>query len=889
MGGNAGIRGYLIQTIICVLDALADDNEWISVTLEPLDESEKVDIRWRYLEDKIKLCQVKSSQNIIRLSKAKKWCDDIERESPGANDYELIIIGHPEEKLLNTKKQGNVRIVGFKGLNTDDLLDQASTKIDRYYENKGKSKISASVREILVKTLTTQFASKSIVGSEINRLDFDTQLLDWISAIEKQIETNPFASLAIQNPNEIIPFNHRIAKKIIELIGWTNFSENIKVEEFNEKTTDTDEFLVDFYGDFESALKEKTDDIVFITSYHDLVYPNTSKDQIKKYLFSSEKVFNELKRTKKVPINRNENTEYHNILFWLTTENAELDSDFIHHAKENYKNNLLENDTYYYLVDNAKANFLISSIITAKNYEPDLPVKFLYPITDANQSPDRIGTRGKRLPVQFINSSIIPIIKESSAKISILLFCADSFDELALRKLIWLTIRLTSGLGNEYLIYFPDFEEAHRNTAKDVIRSFNDSTITDKIIVKKYHGFDAKVLDGIPNVESGILNIESFDETTGVVKNMNEAFFNILPYGDILKPFLKTDSIMATDIKFFLEKKGVFMQGADRTKLIALMATLLFSPKELEDFKDLIEVKDRSVNTTNEIFQVKKDDTLQNVFNKINLNFDNLTEDLGTKLLNPPIFIENQENPNEFILTVDTEKKDATSQLLVNSSWGKVEVICTKEDDKFIVNKVNTISREDKYIANRIVKEVESEFKRLDFVKDETIKVKFSDFADNKERVNFLLSYTDVSSSSMFKDPDIQSIKFQFDSSKEIPEAFKDKKDKDLITYFSGRNLAGLNEISDEEFKKVLLLEEVKINYKYDHFNIQNGYYTVKYNFSDALKGKGDKDGVFRSEGHLFMSDKVKQLSNIDGLKKQLSKEIERIKLEKLKLFNIIE
>jgi hypothetical protein len=44
MSGNAGIRGYLIQTIICVLDDLEKDNNWLSVTLEPMDESEKVDI-----------------------------------------------------------------------------------------------------------------------------------------------------------------------------------------------------------------------------------------------------------------------------------------------------------------------------------------------------------------------------------------------------------------------------------------------------------------------------------------------------------------------------------------------------------------------------------------------------------------------------------------------------------------------------------------------------------------------------------------------------------------------------------------------------------------------------------------------------------------------------
>lgn len=50
MGGNAGIRGCLIQTIIRVLDALDSDNQWSKVMLEPLDESEKVDIKWVYLD-----------------------------------------------------------------------------------------------------------------------------------------------------------------------------------------------------------------------------------------------------------------------------------------------------------------------------------------------------------------------------------------------------------------------------------------------------------------------------------------------------------------------------------------------------------------------------------------------------------------------------------------------------------------------------------------------------------------------------------------------------------------------------------------------------------------------------------------------------------------------
>ena len=41
MGGQAGGRGYLIQTLILVLDIVRDSREWQSVALEPVVASEK--------------------------------------------------------------------------------------------------------------------------------------------------------------------------------------------------------------------------------------------------------------------------------------------------------------------------------------------------------------------------------------------------------------------------------------------------------------------------------------------------------------------------------------------------------------------------------------------------------------------------------------------------------------------------------------------------------------------------------------------------------------------------------------------------------------------------------------------------------------------------------
>jgi len=879
------------------LDSLETDNNWTSVTLEPLDESEKVDIKWTYPDSRVKATQVKSSENIIGFSAAKKWCEELENNSPGIEEYELVLVGNPAANLLKKKVIGKVKISDCKSLNIQALIDQSSTKIDAYYEKKGKAKISSKVREMIVQVLTIHFGTSSVVGTEIKRAEFDAKLLEWITAIEKQMETNPFISLAPPVENQNIPFNQRIAKKILELIGWSQFGENQRVEVFNEHTSENDVHQVEFIGSFESKLKENTGDFVMVSSLHNLKYPDSSKAEIVKYLNDTEMVLSDFKRKNSIPLKPYQNTEYYSLLFWLTTESSELSSNFIHHAKDNYRRNLLNENVNYFFIDNSKANFLISSIATAKNYRDDVPVKFLYPITEANQSPDKIGQRGLKLPVQYINSSVIPIAKEDKSKISFLLFCSDPFSTESLKKLIWLTIRLTSGFGNEYRLYFPDYDESkHGNDAKEVIRSFNEELLDQKIKIERYIDADANALDSLPNTQVVVSKNEQYDESNQEAldsdKHINEAFINILPYGDLLRPFLKTEAITSSDLIYFLAKKGIFVKSADKTKLINLMSTLLFSPNELEDFKSYINVKNRNVHTNNEFYNIKQNQTLESVFNLVSPNLDNLTEGLNTKIVNHDRikFIQDPNNKDEFKITLITEVKDPTSSLAVNTNWGKSEVVVRKQDNKLIVVSENTVTREDKLIANRIVKELASEFLRVNFIEEKKIKVMFKNFRSNLERVNFLLGFSNVASSSILKNPDIQSIKFKFDEKTPIPELYKDKADKDLVISYSGKGLTTLQELTEQNAKESIFLEEISIFYKFDYLNVKDGSYRVTYSFSNALKNKQGYDGVFKSEPYLPINHRqVKALQNIEGLKKELSKEIERLKLEKFKQFNIIE
>ena len=78
MGGQAAHRGFLLQTLVCILDAVSENNDWIELTIEPNLESEKVDILFKYSDFK-KVIQVKSSQNQITIPKATAWADDLKK------------------------------------------------------------------------------------------------------------------------------------------------------------------------------------------------------------------------------------------------------------------------------------------------------------------------------------------------------------------------------------------------------------------------------------------------------------------------------------------------------------------------------------------------------------------------------------------------------------------------------------------------------------------------------------------------------------------------------------------------------------------------------------------------------------------------------------------
>ena len=392
-------------------------------------------------------------------------------------------------------------------------------------------------------------------------------------------------------------------------------------------------------------------------------------------------------------------------------------------------------------------------------------------------------------------------------------------------------------------------------------------------------------LGNLPQIESPkVINAE-YDENNDLEIKINDSFKEQLPYGDILKPFLNTESITAQDLKLFLGRKGIFVRNSDRKKIIQLMTTLLFSPSELINFIGFINTKERPCNTVPTFYPlVTKETKVQEIFKRITPNFDNISEGLIAKLIDPVVFKPDKVNTELFVYKSYVEIKDPTKQIAVNTTWSPITVSFRKEGDK-ILNSIETNSREGKAIARRITEKVKLELVEKNIIQDNLIKLMFDSFEDNKQRVDFLLSFSNISDSSIFKYQDIRSIKYIFDETQIIPKEYLDRTEKDLIIFLKGKKLAGLSEISNTAFKMIILLEEININYKFS-WKGATGYFSVKYNFSDAFKSKPYFTGEFRSEPYLHRKNLTQNnIKNITTLETELKREIERIKIERMKMF----
>jgi hypothetical protein len=179
-GGPWAIRGFLVQTLIALLEALKDDPPWTSVTLEPDLASEKVDILWAYRDGTTKAVQVKSSQNPFSKTEVEQWAADLQK-SKAADGYELMLVGPAPPAVAKLGRVGDVLVPTPKNLDLPAFKSEAAHQLHGLLPKLGLPARTAGQLDDLVSLLLENLASGSVDRQTLSREGLAELLRRWIS------------------------------------------------------------------------------------------------------------------------------------------------------------------------------------------------------------------------------------------------------------------------------------------------------------------------------------------------------------------------------------------------------------------------------------------------------------------------------------------------------------------------------------------------------------------------------------------------------------------------------------------------------------------------------------------------------------------------------------
>ncbi|MHB1350328.1 MAG: CBS domain-containing protein [Desulfobulbaceae bacterium] len=185
MSGQDGNRGYLIQSVIALLESL-NHSDWHALTLEPTHASDKIDISW-HGASATRACQVKSSINQINRPDVKKWAAEFEAQST-EDELTLILVGPCSSSVARMCFYGKVAIPSPKSLDFEEMFGFAAHLLDRFLAQEKINAQSPIHRELMARALVTELSIFASNGSPIERRYFIELLKKWVKGVAAPVD-----------------------------------------------------------------------------------------------------------------------------------------------------------------------------------------------------------------------------------------------------------------------------------------------------------------------------------------------------------------------------------------------------------------------------------------------------------------------------------------------------------------------------------------------------------------------------------------------------------------------------------------------------------------------------------------------------------------------------
>ena len=278
----------------------------------------------------------------------------------------------------------------------------------------------------------------------------------------------------------------KIAEKLLEKIGWKEQIHNISIACSDDNHVNSSGNQKKSHGEdiiylYDTPFHDDTTVIAHISVKHKMEGYGTSESAVTSEFRSHIKGLEEIIACAKYDEEFNsliglttikKNRKDIGILIWLHSNKNEIDRSILPIIAKSRPD--LKGDTPYYIIDSARASFLLKVINDLEKRSNKGEYQFYYPKigTSISVESDR---KGHFLPIELIVSDIIPAIVSVDSQNQFYLYSREIFSDIAYKNLIAYALNFSAGLVSKIYIGFPDYNSViNEDMAKMIRSSFKD-------------------------------------------------------------------------------------------------------------------------------------------------------------------------------------------------------------------------------------------------------------------------------------------------------------------------------------------------------------------------------------------------------------------------------
>ena len=203
-----------------------------------------------------------------------------------------------------------------------------------------------------------------------------------------------------------------VVADFLKLIGWTNPLRNDDIDSIDTNFRKRTNGIDGYFHYINPMVSSTIENVIYSSKYSTDPYPASQlTSQFKERYLELAKAIESFKKSelKQYTINLHQNIDTHfdrGILFWLNNSGTG-ENDLISRLSRIELNTGVNHDGIF-LVDNKRIEFIYDSICFAQLKYRNHEIDFVY-FNNGLNNDDRNPRNGKTMPIQYINSSILPL------------------------------------------------------------------------------------------------------------------------------------------------------------------------------------------------------------------------------------------------------------------------------------------------------------------------------------------------------------------------------------------------------------------------------------------------------------------------------------------------